>query len=91
MLKNQLNNYYYNFVIKFKFLHIYLCFLCNSHRPPNSDELNIDCLPVGDSPRKPHNLKVLQSDTSKLKKQIKMLTVSLNNYNCSCVHVFSVV
>lgn len=27
--------------------------------------------------RKPHNLKVLQSDTSKLKKQLKMLTVSL--------------
>lgn len=61
------------------------------YRPPNSDELNIDCLPVGDSPRKPHNLKVIQSDTSKLKKQIKMLTVSLNNYNCSCINVFSVV
>lgn len=51
----------------------------NVYRPPNSDELNIDCLPVGDSPRKPHNLKVLQSDTSKLKKQIKMLTVSVKN------------
>jgi len=51
----------------------------NIYRPPNSDELNIDCLPVGDSPRKPHNLKVLQSNMSKLKKQIKMLTVSINN------------
>jgi len=50
----------------------------NLNRPPNSDELNIDCLPIGDSMSKPHNLKVLQSDTSKLKKQIKMLTVSLN-------------
>ena len=48
----------------------------NFHRPPNSDELNIDCLPTDDSPRKPHNLKVLQADTSKLKKQIKILTVS---------------
>ncbi|XP_025413896.1 endoplasmic reticulum lectin 1 isoform X2 [Sipha flava] len=51
-------------------------YLCSHpwYKPPNSDELNIDCLPVDDSPRKPHNLKVLQSDTSKLKKQIKMLT-----------------
>ncbi|VVC39640.1 Hypothetical protein CINCED_3A018497 [Cinara cedri] len=51
-------------------------FLCTHpwYKPPNSDELNIDCLSVDNSPRKPHNLKVLQSDTSKLKKQIKMLT-----------------
>ena len=50
----------------------------NLNRPPISDELNIDCLPIGDSMSKPHNLKVLHSDTSKLKNQIKMLTVSLN-------------
>jgi len=52
------------------------------NRPPNSDELNIDCLPIGDSMRKPHNLKVLQSqsDTSKLKNKIKMLTVSLTYF-----------
>jgi len=52
----------------------------NFNRPPNSDELNIDCLPLGDSMRKPHNLKVLQSDTSKLKNKIKMLTVSLTYF-----------
>jgi len=51
-------------------------YLCSHpwYKPPNSDELNIDCLPVGDSSRKPHNLKVLQSDSTKLKRQIKMLT-----------------
>lgn len=64
--------------IKLMFLCINInCIFYNLNRPPNSDELNIDCLPVGDSMRKPHNLKVLQADTSKLKKQIKMLTVSL--------------
>lgn len=62
---------------------MFLCYyvkliFINLNRPPNSDELNIDCLPIGDSMSKPHNLKVLQSDTSKLRKQIKMLTVSLN-------------
>lgn len=35
---------------------------------------------MGDSPHKPHNLKVLQSDRTKLKKQLKILTVRLNNY-----------
>lgn len=65
-------------MIKVTFVtNVYLCWV-NFYRPPNSDELNIDCLPVGDSPRKPHNLRVLQSDTSKLRKQIKMLTVSFN-------------
>lgn len=71
---------------------VYLCnYIKNCHRPPNSDELNIDCLPVGDSPRKPHNLKVLQSDTSKLKKQIKMLTVNLNNTIFIYMHKIRVV
>ncbi|XP_050542123.1 endoplasmic reticulum lectin 1 isoform X2 [Daktulosphaira vitifoliae] len=44
------------------------------YKPSNNDELSIDCLPVGESPRKPHNLRVLQSDRSKLKKQLKVLT-----------------
>jgi len=60
--------------------------LNNIYRPPNSDELTIDCLPIGDSPRKPHNLKVIQSDTSKLKKKLKMLSVSINNLIFSYLH-----
>eukprot|EP00102_Acyrthosiphon_pisum_P025584 XP_016662794.1 PREDICTED: endoplasmic reticulum lectin 1-like [Acyrthosiphon pisum] len=51
-------------------------FLCTHpwYKPPIINELNIDCLPIGDSMSKPHNLKVLQSKTSKLKKQINKLT-----------------
>ncbi|VVC25220.1 Mannose-6-phosphate receptor binding domain,Glucosidase II beta subunit-like [Cinara cedri] len=50
-------------------------FLCSHpwYKPPNSDELNINCFPVDDSPRKPQHLKFLQSDTSKLKKQLKIM------------------
>ncbi|VVC26705.1 Mannose-6-phosphate receptor binding domain,Glucosidase II beta subunit-like [Cinara cedri] len=46
------------------------------YKPPNSDDLSINCLPVNDSPRKPHNLKVLESDTSKLKKKTTKETKS---------------
>lgn len=68
--------------MKFLCMYYIKCAYFKNYRPPNSDELNIDCVPVSDSPRKPHNLRVLQSHTNKLRKQIKMLTVSL-------IHSFS--
>ncbi|XP_050431886.1 endoplasmic reticulum lectin 1 isoform X2 [Adelges cooleyi] len=44
------------------------------YKPPNSDELNIDCLPIEDSPRKPHNLKVIEADAHRTRKRLRLRT-----------------